>query len=290
MEPVSREQSVGRYRQLADRVRDRNDRARDRLRADRIRDVDGNERLVEADREQGELQELQQRAARLRDLMRLRDNRLVRNIDLAVNGERNPEPREREGRGLQGHQVDWRRDVPRVPLAELAGGLMNPEQPQVAALRAQVLPPQVVRIDPRHLDPLGGQPVMFLGERNGRRGDQPNQRMQEIERDHADRVGRLNALGVALEDAERLRRERNRALAGANRAGAENRRVFQQRLRAEHGPLFRQATIPSDDDDCGSQVASTTINVSIEGDVISYTSAPDQPSSVGLFIWGKCLK
>ena len=174
--------------------------------------------------------------------------------------------------------------------AELAGGLMNPEQPQVAALRAQVLQPQVVRIDPRHLDPLGGQPVMFLGERNGRRGDQPNQRMQEIERDHADRVGRLNALGVALEDAERLRRERNRALAGANRAGAENRRVFQQRLRAEHGPLFRQATIPSDDDDCGSQVASTTINVSIEGDVISYTSAPDQPRSVGLFIWGKCLK
>ena len=232
------------------------------------------------------------------------ENRLIRNIDPAGRaglGLGFAEPREREGRGLPEVgpnnirvpaaprvRVRVPRAPPVPPPAELAGGLMNPEQPQVAALRAQDLQPQVVRIDPRHLDPLGGQPVMFLGDRNGRRADHQNQRMQEIERDHADRVGRLNALGVALEDAQRLRRAENRG--AENRAWLRERAIERRQRGIEHGPLFRQATIPSDEDDCGSQVASTTINVSIEGDVISYASAQDQPSSVGLFIWGKCLK
>ena len=236
MEPVSREQIVAIIRQRADRLREY-----DRLQV------------------------------RLRELQRIRDNRAGRNIEAAVNGRRGQvnllEPRERGdrdiadfGRAIQAAGEFGRaiRAPPVPPPVALVGGVRNRDQPQVPG--------------PRQIDPLGGLPVVFLGDRNERRMDHPNQRIQEIEREHADRVGRLNALGVALEDAQRLRR----AQGGP--------------FRPEHGPLFRQATIPSDEDDCGSQIARTTINVSLEGDVVSYASSPDQPSSVGLFICGKCLK
>ena len=68
------------------------------------------------------------------------------------------------------------------------------------------------------------------------------------------------------------------------------RRAMDRRFGQPPAPLYRQATIPSDEDDCGSQLARTTINVSVDGDVVSYASSPDHPSSVGLYICGKCLK
>ena len=255
MEPVSREQIVAIIRQRADRLRDA--------------EVRVNEGLPE--------------------LMRIRDNwlrergieRVGRNIDPALNGHRDPvpvvEPRERGDRGL-----------PEVrPVGEQAIRLRVPPVPPPGVVAPIRIPDQPQGLVQRHLDPLGGHPVMFLGDRNNaqdvaRRArnreiarNQRNHRMQEIERDHADRVGRLNALGVALEDAQRRLRD-GRAQGGPQRP--------------ERGPLFRQATIPSDEDDCGSQIARTTINVTVEGEIVSYASSPDQPSSVGLFIWGKCLK
>ena len=249
MEPVSREQIVAIIRQRADRLRDAE------VRAVGLQDFMNNRRHHN----------------RLRAYEVRRERLQARNIDPAINGQRDPippvEPRERGDRGLPefwpvGEQAVRPRAPPVPPpvpgVPHIVAGIRNPDQLQGVAQRP--------------VDPLGGHPVMFLGERNGRRVDHPNQRMQEIERDHADRVGRLNALGVALEDAQRLRR----AQGGP--------------LRAEHGPLFRQATIPSDEDDGGSQVARTTINISVEGDIVSYASSPDQPSSVGLFIWGKFLK
>ena len=311
MDPVSREQCVGIIRQRRERAEERREE-RARIRVDRQRGVERNVRVAEVARD-----------ARLRDLERIiRDNRLGRNIEPPVNGQvgRIPEgePREREGRDfpefaqnnvqvlaeppvrlrvppvppvpipaeaaaalprnidlpdfvLGQLQAEARRHrVPPVPIPpDVPGDLMNPEQPQIELLA-------------RNLDPLGGHPVEFLRELPGRRAEQQNHRlhdrieeMNRIEGNHVDRVARLNVLGVALnEDANRLLRAR----------------INQRRMRADHGPLFRQATLPNDEDDYGSQVASTTINVSIEGDVISYSSAPDQPSSVGLFIWGKCLK
>ena len=300
MDPVSREQCVGIIRQR-------------RQRAEEVRE---------------QLARIRVDRQRVRDFQRIiRDNRLGRNIEPAVNGQvgRIPEgePREREGRDLpefaqnnvqvlaeppvrlrvppvppvpipaeaaaalprnidlpdfvRGQlQAEVRRHrVPPVPIPpDAAGDVMNPEQPQIELLA-------------RNLDPLGGHPVEFLRELPGRRAEQQNHRlhdrieeMNRIEGNHVDRVARLNVLGVALNDANRLR-DANRLLRA---------RIDQRRMRADHGPLFRQATLPNDEDDYGSQVASTTINVSIEGDVISYSSAPDQPSSVGLFIWGKCLK
>ena len=300
MDPVSREQCVGIIRQRRERAEERREE-RARIRVDR---------------------------QRVRDFQRIiRDNRLGRNIEPAVNGQvgRIPEgePREREGRDLpefaqnnvqvlaeppvrlrvppvppvpipaeaaaalprnidlpdfvrgQLQEEVRRHRVPPVPIPpDAAGDVMNPEQPQIELLA-------------RNLDPLGGHPVEFLRELPGRRAEQQNHRlhdrieeMNRIEGNHVDRVARLNVLGVALNDANRLR-DANRLLRA---------RIDQRRMRADHGPLFRQATLPNDEDDYGSQVASTTINVSIEGDVISYSSAPDQPSSVGLFIWGKCLK
>ena len=272
MEPVSREQIVAIIRQRADRLRDA--------------EVRVNEGLPE--------------------LMRIRDNwlrergieRVGRNIDpapnghpirpLIINGHRDlvpvVEPREIGDRGLPEFRPVGEQAIrPRVPLGPppvaVAAGIPNPDQPQVLVHR--------------QLDPLGGHPVMFRGDHNNaqdavdfaRRArnreiarnarNQRNHRMQEIERDHADRVGRLNALGVALEDAQRRLRD--------GRAQGDPQR-------ADRGPLFRQATIPSDEDDCGPQIARTMINVSVEGEIISYASSPDQPSSVGLFIWGKCLK
>ena len=212
------------------------------------------------------LREYDRLQVRLRELQRIRDNRAGRNIEPAVNGRRDQvdllEPRER-----------GERDLPEFwPVADQAARLRAPPVPPPVALVGRRNRDQPQGLGPRPLDPLGGLPVVFLGDRNERRMDHPNQRIQEIEREHADRVGRLNALGVALEDAQRLRR----AQGGP--------------FRPEHGPLFRQATIPSDEDDCGSQVAPTIINVSVEGDVVSYAASPDQPSSVGLFICGKCLK
>ena len=233
MEPVSREQIVAIIRQRADRLRDY-----DRLQV------------------------------RLRELQRIRNNRAGRNIEPALNGQRDQidllEPREQRDRNLPGFwaAVDQGariRPLPVPPPVALAGAIRNQDQPQ--------------GLGPRHIgDPLGGLPVVFLGDRNERRMDHPNQRIQEIERDHADRVGRLNALGVALQDAHRL----GRAQGGP--------------FRPDQGPLYRQATIPSDEDDCGAQITHTTINVSLEGDIVSYASSADQPSSVGLFICGKCLK
>ena len=274
MEPASHEQIVAIIRQRADRLRD----AEVRLRDVRLRNV------------------------RFRELMRIRDNRAGQNIEpalrlpdinhLPVNGQQEPIPedarldarrrRNREAaRQAREARVDVlngvvagigpvavpvvRQQVPPVPPhAARVGGMINHEQPQELA--------------PRQIDPLGVLQQgngMFLGDRNGRRLEHLNQRMQEIERDHADRLGRANVAGfdgLILEDARGIRRVQG---------GPQ---------RADQPPLFRQATIPSDEDDCSSQIARTTINMSVEGDVITYASSPDQPSSVGLFIWGKCLK
>ena len=280
MEPASHEQIVAIIRQRADRLRD----AEVRLRDVRLRNV------------------------RFRELMRVRDNRAGQNIEpalrlpdvnhLPVNGQQEPIPeveRRRRNRDAarQAHinrqaareaRVDVlngvvagigpvavpvvRQQVPPVPPhAARVGGMINHEQPQELA--------------PRQIDPLGVLQQgngMFLGDRNERREQleaRRHQRMQEIERDHADRLGRANVAGfdgLILEDARGIPRVQG---------GAQ---------RADEPPLFRQATIPSDEDDCSSQIARTTINMSVEGDVITYASSPDQPSSVGLFIWGKCLK
>ena len=277
MEPASHEQIVAIIRQRADRLRD----AEVRLRDVRLRNV------------------------RFRELMRIRDNRAGQNIEpalrlpdinhLPVNGQQEPIPedarldarrrRNREAaRQAREARVDVlngvvagigpvavpvvRQQVPPVPPhAARVAGMINHEQPQELA--------------PRQIDPLGVLQQgngMFLGDRNERREQleaRRHQRMQEIERDHADRLGRANVAGfdgLILEDARGIRRVQG---------GAQ---------RADQPPLFRQATIPSDEDDCSSQIARTTINMSVEGDVITYASSPDQPSSVGLFIWGKCLK
>ena len=257
MEPVSREQIVAIIRQRADRLRD-----------------------------------AEVRAVRLRELMRIRDNRVGRNIEPAINGQ-DPvplvEPRER---GLPevwpvGEQAIRPRVPPAPPPVALGGGIRNQEQPQGLA--------------PRHLDPLGGHPVMFLGDRNGAPivrpqivVDHPNQRMQDIERDNESASDRRKRRNREAAQAWRVEHRARRVNALALEEGVEDAqrllRAQNERVRAERGPLFRQATIPSDEDDCGSYAARTTINVSVEGDIVSYASSPDQPSSVGLFISGKCLK
>ena len=201
MEPVSREQIVAIIRQRADRLRDA--------------EVRVNEGLPE--------------------LMRIRDNwlrergieRVGRNIDPAVNGHRDPvpvvEPRERGDRGLPdvrpvGEQAIRPRVPPVPPPVVVAAGLGNPDQPQGVVVQRQLQrqiqhlegirnPDQPqgfvqrqIELNRQRLDPLGGHPVMFLGDRNNaqdvaRRArnreiarNQRNHRMQEIERDHADRV------------------------------------------------------------------------------------------------------
>ena len=277
MEPASHEQIVAIIRQRADRLRD----AEVRLRDVRLRNV------------------------RFRELMRIRDNRAGQNIEpalrlpdinhLPVNGQQEPIPdleRRRRNRDAA-RQAHINRQAAREARVDVLNGVVAGIGPvAVPVVRQQVppVPPHAARVGgminhqqpqelaPRQIDPLGILQQgngMFLGDRNGRRLEHLNQRMQEIERDHADRLGRANVAGfdgLILEDARGIRRVQG---------GPQ---------RADQPPLFRQATIPSDEDDCSSQIARTTINMSVEGDVITYASSPDQPSSVGLFIWGKCLK